>query len=76
MSADIERRKLSIIEHLAEVEDETVINQIENLLKPTVDFWEELSKEEQAAILRGKKDLEAGRKAAYETFMSNYRNRI
>lgn len=38
MQVSLESRKLSIIEYLAEIQDESIIQQIENLLKPNIDF--------------------------------------
>lgn len=39
MSLSIEERKLLIVERLAEMVDEGVILQIENLLQPRVEIW-------------------------------------
>lgn len=73
MNINIEMRKLSIIEHLAEVEDEAVIQQIENLLKPPTDFWDELNDGEKAIIKQGFKDLEEGKRVDFQEFMKNRR---
>ena len=75
MNVNIESRKLSIIEHLAEVEDEGVIQQIENLLKPRTDFWDELSDREKAIIKQGLNDLEQGKRVDFQEFMKNRRQR-
>jgi predicted transcriptional regulator len=75
MSVNIETRKLSIIEHLAEVEDEAVIQQIDNLLKPRTDFWDELNDNEKALIKQGLSDLEQGKKVDFQDFMKNRRKR-
>ena len=53
MGVSLEARKLNILEHLAEIEDEAILLQIENLLQPKVDFWDELSEAEKASIQRG-----------------------
>ena len=66
MNVSIESRKLSIIEHLAEVEDEAVLRQIENLLKPRTDFWDELSDREKAIIKPGLNDLEQGERIDFQ----------
>jgi hypothetical protein len=73
MSMSLEARKLNIMEYLAEVEDEAVLLQIENLLQPKVDFWEELSATEKASIHKGIEQLEAGQRIGYETFIAKYR---
>lgn len=73
MNATLEARKLSIVEHLAEVDDEYLIQQIEALLKPTVDFWDELTEVQKASILLGLEQLGKGQKAAYHTVLSNFK---
>lgn len=75
MNASIEARKLSIIEYLAELEDENIIQQIENLLKPRVDFWDELNDREKSLIKQGLKDLEQGKRIDFQQFMKEQRNR-
>jgi hypothetical protein len=75
MNVSIESRKLSIIEHLAEVEDEAVIRQIENLLKPRTDFWDELSDREKTIIKQGFNDLEQGKRVDFQAFMNERRKR-
>ena len=75
MDLSIELRKLSIIEHLAEVEDVGVIQQIENLLKPRTDFWDELNDLEKAAIKQGLNDLEQGKRVDFQEFMKERRQR-
>ncbi len=75
MNVSIESRKLSIIEHLAEVEDEAVIRQIENLLKPRTDFWDELSDREKAIIKQGLNDLEQGKRIDFQAFKKERRQR-
>lgn len=75
MNASIEARKLSIIEYLAELEDENIIRQIENLLKPRIDFWDELNDHEKSLIKQGLKDLEQGKRIDFQKFMKEQRNR-
>lgn len=71
MNVSIEARKLSIIEHLAEVEDKAVIQQIENLLKPRLDFWDELSEREKVIIKQGLNDLEQGKRVDFQVFIKS-----
>lgn len=73
MGVSLEARKLSILEHLAELEDEAILLQIENLLHPKVDFWDELNEAQKASIQRGSEQLDAGQRISYEAFMSKYR---
>ncbi|GJM34330.1 MAG: hypothetical protein DHS20C18_33310 [Saprospiraceae bacterium] len=74
MNPKLEARKLNILEYLAEWEDESVIQQIENLLVPNVNFWKEMSEAEKAMVRKGVKDLEEGKKIAYKEFITKYRN--
>jgi len=73
MSLNIEKRKLGIVELLSETEDVAIILQIENLLKPKVDFWETLSEKERASIIKGMKDLEEGKRIPYKQFRDKFR---
>jgi hypothetical protein len=73
MNPRIEARKLNIIEYLAELNDESVLQQIENLLKPKVDFWDELSEDEKAIIKKGIKDLDNGDRIEFNQFIARYR---
>lgn len=73
MNATLEARKLSIIEYLAEIEDEALIQQIEALLKPSVDFWDELNEVQKASIRRGLEQLKNGQRTDYKTFILNFK---
>jgi len=73
MSTNIEARKLSIIEYLAELKDESVIQQIENLLKPNIDFWDQLSATDKEAIKKGIQDLDKGDRTEFKRFIGKYK---
>lgn len=73
MSSDIEARKLSILEHLADLNDESIIQQIENLLKPKVDFWDELSEQDKANIKKGIQELDNGQRINFKQFIAKYK---
>lgn len=73
MSLTLEERKLLIIKRLAEMEDEAIILQIENLLQPRVDIWDELNDAEKAVIRKGVKDLEEGRRIPFQALLDQYR---
>ncbi len=75
MTATIETRKLSIIEYLAELDDVSILLQIENLLKPKVDFWDELSDNDKALIRQGEADLNAGKRVAFADFLAQRRQK-
>lgn len=66
MGATLEARKLHILEHLAEVQDEAVIHQIENLLFPKRDWWLDLSEREQQSILHGAQQAKEGKKVEFK----------
>lgn len=53
MNAMLEHRKGSIVVCLAETQDEAVILQVENLLKPAMDIWDELTESQKVAIRLG-----------------------
>ncbi len=72
MTADLEARKLSIIEYLAELDNESVIHQIENLLKPSVDFWDTLRQGEKESIQRGISQLNEGKRISYDKYLKKY----
>ena len=70
---NIEARKLSIIEYLAELQDEGVIQQIENIIKPKLDFWDQLPINEKNIILKGIEDLNQNKKTEFNQFIAKYR---
>ena len=65
----IETRKKNIVELLADVQDEGLILQMENLLQAKHDFWNDLTDTQQIQILQGLADIKAGRTTDYQTFM-------
>ena len=69
----LEARKLAIMEQLAENNDEAVILQIENLLKPKVDFWDELSDQDKTTIKKGIQELDEGQRIDFKQFMDRYK---
>lgn len=75
MNANLEARKLSILEYLAELKDESVLSQIENLLKPKADFWDELTDAQKSGIQQGIEQLNNGDKVAYEDFITKFRTK-
>ena len=75
MGTTLEARKLSIVEYLAEVDDETVIMQIENILKPKVDIWDELTEVQKAVIRKGIKELDEGKRIPLKQLLEERRNR-
>lgn len=72
MTTDLESRKLSIIEYLAEVEDESIVQQIEHILKPTIDFWDQITSTEKRSIQKGIDQLDKGERVAYDSYKGKF----
>jgi len=72
---DIQAEKLKLIEWLAELTDQTLLERIK-LLKETqstkADWWEEISQAEKDAIDQGLKDAENGKVTAHEEVRKRY----
>ena len=75
MAATLEARKLHILEYLAEVQNEAVIHQIENLLFPKRDWWLDLSEREQRSILLGAKQAREGKKVEFNVLLQRLKER-
>lgn len=61
MSTQIENKKLDLIQWLASVEDDNILNQLLEIReKETSDWWLEISKEEKDSIEKGLADSEEG----------------
>ena len=72
---NIQAEKLKLIEWLAGLTDQTLIERIK-LLKETqstkVDWWEEISLAEKEAIDQGLKDAQNGKVTAHEEVRKRY----
>ena len=75
MANTLEARKLHILASLAEVNDEAVIHQIENLLFPKRDWWLDLTERAQKSILNGAQQATDGKKVEFQSFMQKLKNR-
>lgn len=75
MTGSLEARKLELRDLLAEVEDEGIILQLEMLLKPQNDFWDELSEADKASIEKGLAQLERGERVPYEEAIDKIRKK-
>lgn len=75
MANTLEARKLKLRDLLAEVEDESIILQLEMLLKPQKDFWDDLSEEDKASIQRGLEQLDRGERIPYEEVIDKIRRK-
>ena len=72
MKMDIKAKKLSLIEWLLKIKDETLIRQIENLRAGT-DFWDDLSEAEKEEIDKGLTELDKGEAHNYESIIARHR---
>ncbi len=70
---DIQARKLTLIQWLAGLTDEKLLNKVEAISKEDVDFWDELNTEQQEEIKRGAKELDEGKNHDYQKVMSRHR---
>lgn len=71
---NLDKEKLSLIDWIASLEDETIIERIKFLKEKGLvkDFWDEISDEEKASIERGLKDVQDGRVISHEVVKKNY----
>jgi hypothetical protein len=70
--------KYRIISEIINSNDERVLNDIKSLLKieDEVDFWEELSSEDRAAIDQGLEQLDKGHYVSHESVREEIKNRF
>jgi hypothetical protein len=73
MAATLEYRKLAIIDHLAELEDDYILQQIENLLQPKYDFWNDLSPSEKSKVENGILQAKNGEVIDFELFINDFK---
>lgn len=73
MTSILESRKLKIVDFLADLEDESIVFQIENLLFPINNWWEIIGEEERSSIFRGIDDADNGRKVEFKGFVTQLR---
>ncbi len=72
-SSGMEARKLNIIEYLAKLQDEAILIQIENLIAPQTDFWEDLSDDEKDLIKKGMQQHDNGKRIPFDEFVEKLR---
>lgn len=75
MANTLEARKLELRDLLAEVDNEGIILQLEMILKPQKDFWDELSEADKASIERGLDQLAKGERVPYEEVIEKIRKK-
>ena len=72
---DIQAEKLSLIEWISRVNDQSIIAKLKKLQADYIgsdDWWDELNQEEKESIERGLKDIEEGRVHSHETVQEIY----
>ncbi len=72
---DIHAEKIALTKLLLNTDNLTVIQSIRAIFKKedTVDFWDELSIEEQEEIKKASKEIEEGKTVNYDVFMEKHR---
>ncbi|ERM82733.1 hypothetical protein P872_04240 [Rhodonellum psychrophilum GCM71 = DSM 17998] len=70
--------KYRIISEIINSNDERILNAIKSLLniEEEVDFWEELSAEDRAAIDEGLEQLDKGQYVSHESVREEIKNRF
>ena len=72
---DIQAEKLSLIEWISRVNDQSIIAKLKKLQADYIgsdDWWDELNQEEKDSIERGLKDIEEGRVHSHERVKEIY----
>ena len=80
---DIRAEKLSIIQRLLQVNDESLIQAIQGMLDyalknknyPETDFWEGLSSEQKEKVEEAIREINAGEGIAHEEVMRGFRTK-
>lgn len=72
---NIQAEKIELIRLLVETNSPAIIDSIKKIFKKeqTIDFWEELTAEQQQEILQGTIEVEEGKVTDYETFSAKHR---
>jgi hypothetical protein len=73
MTATLESRKKLIVQSLADLNDEALIQQIENLIFPKIDFWDDLTEAQRLSIQKAWNQLEDGNRIAFSEIREKYK---
>ena len=79
----IVEQKMTILEKVMQVEDETLLDALKSLLdfglkrqnRPVADFWNDLSESQKARIERSIQQLDAGEGIPHEAVMNEFRQK-
>jgi hypothetical protein len=74
MVTTLEKRKKNVLVFLADLQDESILQQIEHLLMPISDIWDDLSDTQKEKIMLGKKQLSEGKKISFTDFKAKRAN--
>ncbi len=70
---NLEAEKLSLIQWLAQVKDEEIIDKIKTLRASTSDWWDQITIEERTEIEEGLAQADRGEVIPHEEVMKKYR---
>lgn len=70
---NLEAEKLSLIQWLAQVTDEEIIDKIKTLRASTSDWWDQITIEERTEIEEGLSQANSGKVIPHEEVMKKYR---
>ena len=71
---DIQTTKIELVKAILEIENSDFIQKVADFIrKERIDFWDELSSEEQTEIRQGSLDILQENYTDYESFMSKHR---
>ena len=72
---NIQTEKLELMKLLLNTENPKIIQSIKQIFRKerTLDFWDELSSEQQLEIKQGSSEIEKGNSSDYDSFMSKHR---
>jgi len=75
---DVQSEKLHIIEQLIQLQDVSLIQRVKDLLNgpDNVDFWEELSEEDQRIINEGLHQLDSDEFVSHESIQKEVKSRF
>lgn len=72
---DIQAEKIELMKLLLNTNNPKILRSIKQIFKKekTVDFWDELTDEQQTEIKQAESEIEKGETTDYDTFMANHR---
>jgi predicted transcriptional regulator len=73
MSPEIQTKKLELIQWVAGIQDESLIDELQKFMQgENRDWWDDLSDDQKASIEAGQEDIEAGRVMPHEEVKKVY----